>query len=421
MEKSRDEGGFVRGRSNPAALEERSARVTADGFERLVRRYRSEIFRTVLRRSRSREDAEDLTQITFLNAYTALQRGADPDAPRAWLHAIARNAGTRRFHQNHLTEVELDADAPPAADEDVSVHELQTALARLTFNQRASLLMREVGGLSASEIGARLGISPGAVATLLFRARKALRAELDGEADSRFGRIGLVSAGLIRQAWIRLVPVLDGGQALSRSPAMAAGVVAAVTGVTVLTGSTPSAARVVQTQAPSAAPRVAVAVLTASPARAARPDNETGPVRTLRRAPVARPVHVAAPAAVIAPVARPARVSRPVVAVESSRPAAAPRSAPVATESPSPPAAAAAPASAPAPAPDADVVATVSERLPQPDAVAAAVPAVPPPDISQAAPVDVTAVTSAASATSEILPPPPPAPPPAVATILPGG
>ena len=203
--------------------------MTADGFDRLARRYRTEIFRTVLRRSRSREDAEDLTQITFLNAYAAVQRGADPDAPRAWLHAIARNAGARRFHESRRTEVELDADSPLAADEEgLSIHELQVALARLTFDQRASLLMREVGGLSASEIGARLDISPGAVATLLFRARKALRAELDGETDSRFGRLGLLWAGLIRQAWLRAAPLFDGGQVLSRSAA-AVGIAAATT------------------------------------------------------------------------------------------------------------------------------------------------------------------------------------------------
>ena len=80
----------------------------AEAFERLVRRHRSEIFRTVLRLSRNREDAEDLTQITFLNAYTALLRGARPEAPRAWLHAIARNAGSRSYRQRRIVEVELD-------------------------------------------------------------------------------------------------------------------------------------------------------------------------------------------------------------------------------------------------------------------------------------------------------------------------
>ena len=181
----------------------------AEAFERLVRRHRSEIFRAVFRLARNREDAEDLTQITFLNAYAAMQRGAEPEAPRAWLYAIARNAGSRRFRQSRLVEVELDPETPAPLGEDVpTVHELQAALAQLTLNQRASLLMREVGGLSAKEIGARLGISPGAVATLLFRARRALRAELEGleppTEGSRLGGFALLSAAL-RPVWLRLL------------------------------------------------------------------------------------------------------------------------------------------------------------------------------------------------------------------------
>ena len=128
-EKSRDEGNFVRGASNRAewgtrfpavtTTRRREAPALAEAFERLVRRHRSEIFRTVFRLSRNREDAEDLTQITFMNAYTALQRGAQPDAPRAWLHAIARNAGSRRYRQQRLVEVELEDELARSPEEDV--------------------------------------------------------------------------------------------------------------------------------------------------------------------------------------------------------------------------------------------------------------------------------------------------------------
>src|SRR5438105_5522001 len=199
-------------------------------------------FRARRNTARNREDAEDLTQITFLNAYAAMQRGAEPEAPRAWLYAIARNAGSRRFRQSRLVEVELDPETPAPLGEDVpTVHELQDALAQLTLNQRASLLMREVGGLSAKEIGARLGISPGAVATLLFRARRALRAELEGleppTEGSRLGGFALLSAAL-RPVWLRLLgPVLDGSEVLSRSAAVA-GLAATTAGVAVFTTTT---------------------------------------------------------------------------------------------------------------------------------------------------------------------------------------
>jgi RNA polymerase sigma factor (sigma-70 family) len=147
-------------------------------FEHLVRAHRAEIYRTNLRRSRNREDVDDLTQATFLDAYMALRRGDRPVAPRAWLHAIARNRAARRFRRPTLLEVELELDRPAEVDESLpTLGELKPALARLTEKQRSALLLREVGGLSADEIAAALGLSRGAVETLLFRARRSLRAE----------------------------------------------------------------------------------------------------------------------------------------------------------------------------------------------------------------------------------------------------
>ena len=218
-----------------------------EAFERLIHGHRSEIYRTVLRQSRNREDAEDLTQITFLNAYAALRRGAEPEEPRAWLHAIARNALRRRFRQRRA-DVELDAEAAAPLDEDIpTLQELRTALASLTLNQRASLLMREVGGLSAAEIGARLGVSPGAVATLLFRARRAFRAELETAGfrgagkRSRLGSISVLCASAMRWGWwFRLSgPAFDGTETLLRSAAMA-GVASAAAAVAVFTSTLPA-------------------------------------------------------------------------------------------------------------------------------------------------------------------------------------
>lgn len=239
-----------------------------EAFERLIHGHRSEIYRTILRQSRNREDAEDLTQITFLNAYAALRRGAEPEEPRAWLHAIARNAASRRFRQSRV-DVELDAEAAAPLDEDIpTLQELRTALACLTFNQRASLLMREVGGLSAAEIGARLGVSPGAVATLLFRARRAFRAELETAGfrgagkRSRLGSVSVLCASATRWGWFRLSgPAFDGTETLLRSAAVA-GVASAAAAVAVFTSTLPVSAaashlRVGRAVSPaSAAPRV---------------------------------------------------------------------------------------------------------------------------------------------------------------------
>lgn len=59
--------------------------------------------------------------------------------------------------------------------------ELQRALAHLAFNQRAALVMRELEGRSYAEIAADLGVSVSAVEALIFRARRALREQLEGQ------------------------------------------------------------------------------------------------------------------------------------------------------------------------------------------------------------------------------------------------
>ena len=407
----------------------------AEAFERLVRRHRSEIFRTVFRLARNREDAEDLTQITFLNAYTAMQRGAEPEAPRAWLYAIARNAGSRRFRQSRLVEVELDPETPAPLGEDVpAVHELQAALAQLTLNQRASLLMREVGGLSAKEIGSRLGISPGAVATLLFRARRALRAELEGleppTEGSRLGGLAVLSA-FLRPIWVRLVgPVLDGSEVLSRSAAVA-GLAAATAGVAVFTTTAvPRPARAEH----------AHAVRAAAPAKVVLPRVHGRAVVQVQRVSIPTAVRGTSRIAAAQPLrARDAAAQRPAAPSARISPGHVSRSDPV-PEAPAaaeqaaapPPAPAAEPESSPSPQParehvedpppDAQsatqsLVTTASQAVPATGAATGAVPPAPSPELPPtpvAVPVDVPTAP---------VPPPVPAPPlPAPpSSILPSG
>ena len=71
------------------------------------------------------------------------------------------------------SQVEEDEAGPSAED-------IQRALGHLAFNQRAALVMRELEGRSYTEIAEILGVSVSAVETLLFRARRSLREQLEG-------------------------------------------------------------------------------------------------------------------------------------------------------------------------------------------------------------------------------------------------
>jgi RNA polymerase sigma factor (sigma-70 family) len=161
------------------------------GFERIYRRHVRDVYRYALAMLRNPADAEDVTQTTFLNAYRAYQRGERPREPQNWLIAIAHNVCRQRFRQSErrVQEVVYDDNLAEAVvedrDEAPTVQDIQRALGHLAFNQRSALVMRELEGRSYSEIAEMLDLSVGAVETLIFRARRTLREQLEGTLTCR--------------------------------------------------------------------------------------------------------------------------------------------------------------------------------------------------------------------------------------------
>jgi RNA polymerase sigma-70 factor, ECF subfamily len=154
-------------------------------FERLYKRHVGDVYRYALAVMRNPTDAEDVTQTTFLNAYRAyVEKGSRPEKPQNWLIAIAHNVCRQRFRQSarRPAEVSFEDDiADTITDDDApSGEDIRRALSHLAFNQRAALVMRELEGRSYAEIGEILEVSTSAVETLIFRARRALREQLEG-------------------------------------------------------------------------------------------------------------------------------------------------------------------------------------------------------------------------------------------------
>ena len=148
-------------------------------FEQLYRKHAREVYQYALALTANPADAEDVTQTAFLNAYRAYQRGERPHKPHNWLITITHNVCRMRWRQagSRPNEVALDEAHEPAAfeHERPDLDEVLTALARLTFNQRAAIVMRELEGRSYQEIAGVLGLSVSAVEALLFRARRRLQ------------------------------------------------------------------------------------------------------------------------------------------------------------------------------------------------------------------------------------------------------
>ena len=157
-------------------------RARAVDFDRLYRRYERDVYRYAYAVLRNQQDAEDVTQQTFLNAYRAIDRGTKPRKAENWLLRIAHNEVRRHFRKNgDPIEVEFDDQVGDTSTEDTDprLADVLRALSSLPPNQRAALVMREFEGRSYAEIAMILEISQSALETLLFRARRGLAAELD--------------------------------------------------------------------------------------------------------------------------------------------------------------------------------------------------------------------------------------------------
>jgi RNA polymerase sigma factor (sigma-70 family) len=189
------------------------SRDTNRAFERLYRTHVGDVYRYALAVTGNRSDAEDVTQTTFMQAYRALDRGEHPVKPRNWLITVAHNVCRQRFRETarRPIEVEYDEDVGEAlvpSDDAPTAADIQRALGQLAMNQREALVMRELEGRSYAEIAETLGLSVAAVETLIFRARRALREQLEGtlscsEAEAALslqldGRLSRADAGLLR-------------------------------------------------------------------------------------------------------------------------------------------------------------------------------------------------------------------------------
>lgn len=164
-----------------AALDDSAA------FGELYARYMPRVYRFCRTRTSSEQDAADLTQQTFIRAFSALQRyrpGSNGFAP--WLFRIARNAATdahrRRRHTVRLDDIATmpsDATTDPAsravATDDLAA--LRRALAKLRPEIRDLITLHFTVGLTVREVAAVVGKSESATRMQLWRTLRALREE----------------------------------------------------------------------------------------------------------------------------------------------------------------------------------------------------------------------------------------------------
>ena len=168
----------------------RARRGDLAAFEELVRRNEKRVYAVALRSSGSPEDAADITQEVFLRAWRSIEDFRGDSGFSTWLFRITANlcvdfARHRQAQpQTQPLTGEDDAERPipdtaPTPEEHLENselgRELAAALDEISEEHRRIVLLRDVSGLSYTEIAEVLEISEGTVKSRLSRARIALR------------------------------------------------------------------------------------------------------------------------------------------------------------------------------------------------------------------------------------------------------
>ena len=163
---------------------------TPPSWEELVRDHSARVYRLAYRLTGNRPDAEDLTQDVFVRVFRSLHR-FQPGTFEGWLHRITTNLfldGARRRQKIRFDGLaEGSAERLPShwptpseqlADADLD-HDVAAALAALSPEFRAAVVLCDIEGLTYEEISEVLDVKIGTVRSRIHRGRAQLRAALD--------------------------------------------------------------------------------------------------------------------------------------------------------------------------------------------------------------------------------------------------
>src|SRR5688500_2999702 len=167
-------------------------------FDELIRRHQERVYATVYHMTSNHEDANDLTQETFVKAYKALSSFKGDSGFFTWVYRIAVNKTINFLKQKKnrhngfsLNDLDFNAEHDPdlvalVSDKnprrDTGLTELQEklneAMQKLSDVHRLVVTLHDIQGLSHEEIGKIMDCNPGTVRSRLFYARQQLQGSL---------------------------------------------------------------------------------------------------------------------------------------------------------------------------------------------------------------------------------------------------
>jgi RNA polymerase sigma-70 factor, ECF subfamily len=175
-----------------------------NAFEILFSKYRPTLYRLAQRILRNHEESEDAVQNCSLVAYCKMETFKYEGAFRSWLARILVNEAItilRKRKRIYSAETLLPEEQTEGTDsfphpgpnpeqifsQKQSANALMRRLWLLSSGQRAALLLCEIYGYTAEEVGAMLQLPPGAIRSRLFRARRHLASAVSSTSETSQG------------------------------------------------------------------------------------------------------------------------------------------------------------------------------------------------------------------------------------------
>ena len=190
-----------------------SEEIQARSFEDIFSRYHERMYRYILRLVHQPDEAEDLTQETFLHAHRELSSLRNETALTSWLYRIATHICYDRFRQasyrresqslddtergqDNGLEERLEDVGEPKLDQVIDQQEMsacvQGYIGRLSDDHRIAILLHDLHGMTCPEIAERLGCSLEIVKIRLHRARQKLKVVLSAVCDFSVDQQGIL-------------------------------------------------------------------------------------------------------------------------------------------------------------------------------------------------------------------------------------
>ena len=170
-----------------------------EAFDELVTRYRTRVFSMIYNMVHNEQDAWDLAQDSFLKAWKSIKRFRGRSSFYTWIYRIVMNVtidwlrkkqvkGAGKEFDDAIQLKEIDPASKTVPKTEALPHQMmqrdeirariENAIAQLSAEHRAVILMKEIDDMQYHDIADTLGCSIGTVMSRLFYARKKLQSLL---------------------------------------------------------------------------------------------------------------------------------------------------------------------------------------------------------------------------------------------------